>query len=92
MIRAYDPRPAAYAMQGETPVKLFGARRISLSDSATAGTIIEIDDGGMVVACGPSGEPRDAVQVSAVQPAGKRRLTPREWQRGRAVAVGDRLS
>jgi len=41
----------------------------------------------MVIACGEG-----AVQVTNVHPAGKRRLTPREWAAGRGVAVGERLS
>jgi methionyl-tRNA formyltransferase len=40
----------------------------------------------MVVACG-----QGAVRVSAVQPAGKRRLAPEAWARGRAIARGDRF-
>ena len=31
------------------------------------------------------------VRVLAVQPAGKRRLSPLEWAHGRGVAVGDRF-
>jgi methionyl-tRNA formyltransferase len=40
----------------------------------------------MTVACGDG-----AVKLLAVQPAGKRRLAPNEWARGRGVAVGDRF-
>jgi methionyl-tRNA formyltransferase len=41
----------------------------------------------MVVACGEG-----AVSIAAVQPAGKKRIAPDEWARGRGVAVGDRLA
>jgi methionyl-tRNA formyltransferase len=40
----------------------------------------------MVVACG-----HGAIRVSVVQPAGKRRISPDEWARGRGITVGDRF-
>jgi methionyl-tRNA formyltransferase len=40
----------------------------------------------MTVACGGG-----AVRVLAVQPAGKKRMSPHEWARGRGVATGDRF-
>jgi methionyl-tRNA formyltransferase len=87
-IRAYDPRPGAFAESAHGPVKLFGAR--AMSDAATAssqpGTVLAIEAEGMIVACGAG-----AVRVAMVQPAGKRRLAPREWASGRGIAVGERL-
>jgi hypothetical protein len=32
------------------------------------------------------------VRVAAVQPAGKRRLTPAEWANGRGVVAGQRFT
>jgi hypothetical protein len=29
--------------------------------------------------------------LAAVQPSGKRRMAPAEWERGRGIAVGQRL-
>jgi methionyl-tRNA formyltransferase len=51
----------------------------------TAGELA-VDGEGLVIACGSG-----AVRVLAVQPAGKRRLSPLEWAHGRGVAVGDRF-
>jgi methionyl-tRNA formyltransferase len=39
------------------------------------------------VACGDG-----SVQIAHVHPAGKKRITPEEWTRGRGIAVGERLS
>ena len=85
-IRAYDPRPGAWSRVRGTEVKLFGARVAPRGTSHTAGEVLSVDDVGMLVACGAG-----AVRVAAVQPAGKRRLTPAEWANGRGVAVGDRF-
>ncbi|MBW8770859.1 MAG: methionyl-tRNA formyltransferase, partial [Gemmatimonadetes bacterium] len=49
-----------------------------------AGEVLAIDEAGMLVACGGG-----ALRITAVQPAGKRRLSPLEWANGRGIAVGD---
>ena len=85
-IRAYDPRPGAWSRVRGIEVKLFGARVAPRGTSHTAGEILSVDDVGMLVACGAG-----ALRLTAVQPAGKRRLTPAEWANGRGVAVGDRF-
>jgi methionyl-tRNA formyltransferase len=87
LVRAYDPRPGAFAQVQTRDVKLFGARLAAFASAEAPGSVVQIDDDGMVVACGT-----DAVRISAVQPAGKRRLTPAEWARGRGIALGERLS
>jgi methionyl-tRNA formyltransferase len=51
------------------------------------GTVSVIDGNGMAVACGDG-----TVQVTSLQPSGKRRLAPAEWANGRGIAVGERLS
>jgi methionyl-tRNA formyltransferase len=95
VIRAFDPRPGAHTTLHGTPVKCFGVRVRALSDAdltdealraSRPGTIRAIDDEGLVVRCG-----QGAVRIAEVQPAGKARLTPLAWQRGRGVQVGDRF-
>lgn len=84
VIRAYDPRPAAFTRAADTEVKLFHP---SLADglSGNAGQVLEAGDE-LVVACGAG-----AVRICEVQPAGRRRMAAGDWTRGRAVAVGDIL-
>jgi methionyl-tRNA formyltransferase len=87
IVRAYDPRPGAFTQLRGADVKLFGARPVeSAGRDAAPGEVVEIARGAMTVACG-----RDAVRVVAVQPAGKKRMSPDEWARGRGLAVGDRF-
>jgi len=89
IIRAYDPRPGAHTTLRGNAVKLFGARRAGdpAGTGSSAGEVLSIDADGMTVACGEG-----SVQVTNVHPAGKRRLTPREWAAGRGITVGERLS
>ena len=87
IVRAYDPRPGAYAMATGSEVKLFGARLAPDARHGEPGEVLAIDEDGMTIACGSS-----AVRISTVHPAGKRRLSPREWASGRGIAVGERLS
>lgn len=88
-IRAYDPRPGALTTLRSDEVKLYAARDVSIStdlQKAAPGTVLAVDPGGLVIACGAG-----AVRVSDVQPAGKRRMRAAEWGRGRGIAVGDRF-
>lgn len=84
LIRSLDPKPGAVTTLRGAEVKLFGARLAPHARSMAAGHIQSIDDEGLVVACGEG-----AVRVAVVQPAGKRRLSPNDWARGRGGAAGD---
>lgn len=87
VIRAYDPRPGALTTLHGADVKCYGARLTpDVADAAGPGMVLAIDAEGMTVACGSG-----AIRIAAVQPAGKRRLAPREWANGRGIAPGDRL-
>ena len=52
----------------------------------SGGTVLAIDDGGAIIACGDG-----VVRVVDAQPAGKRRLSMSELARGRGIKVGDQL-
>jgi methionyl-tRNA formyltransferase len=86
VIRAYDPRPGAFTRAPSGEVKLFGARSVSSAANHAPGEVLSIAADGMTVGCG-----RDCVVVSAVHPAGKRRVTPEAWANGRGVGLGERL-
>ena len=86
VIRAFDPKPGALTTLRGGDVKVFGAKPAPRGESTPPGAVTLIDATGMIIACG-----HGAVRVSIVQPAGKRRISPDEWARGRGVAVGDRF-
>ena len=84
LIRAYDPKPGAFTARDGLEVKLFGGR---LGDGAgRPGEVLAIDGDDLLVACATG-----AVRIGSVLPAGRKRLTPREWAAGRGVSVGDIL-
>jgi methionyl-tRNA formyltransferase len=94
-IRAFDPRPGAYALLRGVEVKCFGVRVVDSGgddglDPATAasahGTVRLADAEGLLVRCGIG-----AVRIASVQPAGRPRLAADAWARGRGVAIGDRF-
>ncbi len=82
VIRAYDPKPGAFTVLDGLEVKLFGAR-VAPEAHGRPGEVVGVDDAGLLVACGDGG-----TRLTAVQPAGKRRMDPAEWHRGRGIAVG----
>jgi methionyl-tRNA formyltransferase len=90
LIRAFDPRPGAFTARDGAVIKLFGA---TVADgvpdrdgSVPGGTVREVTRDGLTVSCGSG-----SVVISEVQPAGRPRMTPGDWARGRGIAVGDRL-
>lgn len=89
MIRAYDPKPAAYTTLNGNDVKLFGARTSGPSlegiPKGEVGEVVAIRDG-LIVACGDA-----PVCVRDVQPSGKSRMAALDWARGRGISLGDRL-
>ncbi len=89
VIRAYDPRPGAFTTGPSGDIKLFGAVRgdgAPTPSAAAPGTVCTVDGSGMTVACSTG-----AVLITEVQPAGRPRLAPDDWARGRGIRVGDQL-
>lgn len=82
-IRAFDPKPGAWAKVRGGEVRLFGVRVLP-DRRGTPGEVLEIGEMGMIVACGSGG-----IAVEYVHPAGKRRLASLDWAQGRGIAQGD---
>ncbi len=83
-VRAFDPEPGAWATLGTQELKLFGARAVNAGGQP--GTVLLADE--TLQVAGLVG----AVEVSEVQPAGKRRMPVRDWTRGRGVEAGQRFT
>jgi methionyl-tRNA formyltransferase len=83
VIRAFDPQPGGFTSRRDVEVKLFGAR-LAADTRGDPGQVLDIDEHGMLVACGEGG-----VRIGYAQPAGKRRLATLDWAQGRGIAVGD---
>jgi methionyl-tRNA formyltransferase len=83
-IRAFDPRPGAWAELRGAPLKLFGARAVE--GEGPPGEVLAADEL-LRIACGAG-----AVEVTDVQPAGKARMAVRAFVNGRGTARGDVLA
>ena len=86
IVRAYDPRPGAFTRLDGADAKLFGARFAPRPGWAEPGTVLDVQEEGMVVACAEG-----AVRIASVQPAGKKRMRAIDWHRGRGVERGQRF-
>jgi methionyl-tRNA formyltransferase len=84
LIRALDPKPAAWTELDGQEIKLFGAR--PAQGQGTPGEVLAAD-GRLLI-----GAERGAVEVEEVQPAGKSRMTVADWIRGRGVEAGQRFA
>ncbi len=87
VVRAYDPRPGAFTTHRGLEVKCFGVRASAMHTQVDApGTVLALDDDGMLIACG-----HGTVRISDVHPSGKRRQSVYDWAAGRGIAVADVL-
>jgi methionyl-tRNA formyltransferase len=84
-LRAMDPTPGAWTILAGQEVKLFGAREFATTP-APPGSVITTHPR-LLIACGEM-----AIDVSEVQPAGKRRMPVAEWLHGAPLQAGARFT
>jgi methionyl-tRNA formyltransferase len=84
-IRSLDPKPGAFTASAKGNVKLFGPKVLDGIKGAP-GEVLKVT-GELIVACG-----HDALRISDVHPAGKKRMSAHDWVRGRGAAVGERYT
>jgi methionyl-tRNA formyltransferase len=85
-VRAFDPAPGAYTLNGGTRWKIWSAHARAASGEAAPGTVLEVSAQHVLVQCGSG-----ALAVTTLQPAGGRRLGAREVADGRRIRPGDVL-
>jgi methionyl-tRNA formyltransferase len=66
------PYPGAFTFLGQDKVIVWGARPVELAEAAPAGTIVAVEAGGPVVACGEGGLVLEDVQTDAGLAVGAR--------------------
>lgn len=76
-IRAFSPRPGAFAFDGATRLKVLAARVLDRDAGAAPGTVLGVSEAGLLVACG-----RGVLEVTALQPEGKRAMSALDYARG----------
>ena len=86
MVRALNPWPGVTARLGGQDVRLWVAEieESAATTSAPAGTVVRVEPDAFVVATG-----RGQLVVREVQPAGRRRMSVREFLAGHAVNAGE---
>lgn len=76
-IRAFAPRPGAFAFDGPTRLKLLAANVLERAHEAAPGTVLGVSGAGLLVACG-----RGVLEVTSLQPEGKRAMSALDYARG----------
>lgn len=83
-VRAFNPFPGAVTRMRDAEIKIWQA--VAVEGAGEPGAVIESDAAGIVVAGGTG-----ALRLEVMQRAGGKRLPAREFQRGFALAVGERF-
>ena len=84
LVRGCDPWPGAFTtIEGEI-VKVFSA--MPVSGAGEAGVVLDVDRDGLVVGCGA-----DAIALSELQLAGRKRMPAKALVQGRPIPRGTRL-
>lgn len=81
-IRAYNPRPGAYAFRDGERFKVWEAQTAAAGEKDEPGDLIG-DEEGLTIKTGDG-----AVRVLQLQPSGKPRMGAREWVRGQQQPLG----
>ena len=76
--------PGTWTTWGGGVLKIHGLEAHHKAETGEAGRVLDVSDGGVLVATGTG-----AVRLKAVQPAGKPRMDARAWANGYGVKVGD---
>jgi methionyl-tRNA formyltransferase len=86
-IRGFQPWPGAAAEIGGRDLKLLKAR-VETGGTAEAGTVLAVDDDGIVVACGA----QSALRLLEVQPASRHAMSAFAFATGARIRPGQRFS
>ncbi len=78
-IRGLNPWPVAFTFDNNgSLLKIWWGEKVPNSQTAKPGTILRVDEDGIVVATGNS----TAIKITELQPSGKKRMTAKEYLRG----------
>lgn len=88
-IRGLHPWPVAFSYLDGQVIKIWWGEKVKTTANSQPGTIIRIEEDGLVVATGNN----TAIKITELQPSGKKRMTALDYLRGAGgnISVGDRL-
>lgn len=84
LIRAFNPEPLAYCMQGGNVLNILRAQ--SFDAQGEIGAVICADKRGIAVGCGGG-----AILIEELQPAGGKKMSAADYVNGRKIKAGDIL-
>lgn len=77
-IRGLNPWPVAFTTLAGQPLKIWGARKVTLEQSGKPGVIAGLDKDGIIVTTGNA----TGIKLTEIQPSGKKKMTAEEFLRG----------
>lgn len=86
LIRAFNPAPGAYTTWNGQALKIWRAEPVTAVSGPVAGTVVQADNNGVVVAAGVG-----AIRLLELQRAGGKRLAPRQFLAGTPIDAGTRF-
>ncbi|ATO29203.1 methionyl-tRNA formyltransferase [Bacillus atrophaeus] len=86
-VRGLNPWPVAYTTLNGQNLKIWSAKKTPAQKKAEPGTVIAVEENGIVVATGNE----TALLVTELQPAGKKRMKGEDFVRGANVQTGEVL-
>ncbi|USK40599.1 methionyl-tRNA formyltransferase [Cytobacillus firmus] len=88
-IRGLNPWPVAYTTFDGRVVKIWNSKKVKQAKSEEPGTIIRLEEDGIVVASGSD----TAVKITELQPSGKKKMPAEQFLRGSGshLTAGGRL-
>lgn len=86
LIRAFNPAPGAYTTWNGQTLKIWRAEPIPAVSGTSAGTVMQADSSGVVVATGAGN-----IRLLELQRAGGKRLAPRQFLAGTPIDAGTRF-
>ncbi len=86
LIRGLNPSPGAYTFFGGQRLKIYASRVIASDSLFEPGRVIAFGSEGPIVRCG-----EDALELREVHPAGKRRMSGKDFVNGYKIQMGARL-
>lgn len=88
-IRGLNPWPGAYTLLKGNGLKIWQAHKLPIDSKHAPGTVIKIDEDGIVIATGND----TGINITELQPSGKKRMSAGQFLRGAgsALTIGIRL-
>lgn len=86
IIRAMQPWPVAFTTYKGENMKIFSAAIVKDTSDAKVGTILNVNEDGILIRCND-----DAIIISEVQMPNKKRMKVSDYIRGNKIEIGERL-